>query len=385
VMSCGGCHWTPAYSYQGLGGPGLNAVQLDTAGWLPADRAFTFSHNTCTQQTVQLAALNHPEASGHLQARIPAAVPIVKQFTSTTSDYYSVELRSKSGWDTGIPTDTFLVHLKGQDSYSYWVDAAGALTAGRQFVDTEHNTYIAVNSITATPATTGVVTLGSCKINTRLTYTGRANGAYHDLSTLTADLTVDPSGASIPNEPVQLSLGSQTCSATTDGSGHASCVLRLDQIPGTYTVTASFAGTTAYNARSSATTFTIDKQNTALRYDGPSTMTNGSATTLRATLSEEHGDPVENRSVSFSLGNATSPQTCNATTNGNGLAQCTIPRVLQPGGPNAVRVTFTGDNFYDPSQLGVTVGVLKGNTALRYEGPANIANDFPTTFRATLT
>lgn len=385
LMSCMGCHMTATHSYQGLGGPGLNAVQLDTAGLLPAGRALTMNTSGCTQQSVQMAALNRPEATGPLQVRIPAAVPIVKQFTSTTSDHYSIELRSRSGWDGGIPRDTFLVHLKGQDTYSYWVDSAGALTAGREFVDAARGVYVAVNSITASPASTGVITVGSCKIGTRPEYTGPANAAYHDVVTLTADLTVDPSGAPIPGAPVRLSLGSQSCSANTDGSGHASCALRIDQAPGTYAVQAAFAGTAAYTARTSAKTFTVSKQSTAMRYGGPTTLTNGSAATLRATLVEAGGEPIGNRSVSFAVGTGASAQACTGTTNAAGLAECTIPRVLQVGGASAVRVAFAGDTSYLPSSASPAVTVAKGQTALRYEGPANIANDFAATFRATLT
>jgi hypothetical protein len=384
VMSCRPCYSTSEGSYQGRGGPGLNAVQLAMAGWLPPARVLTFNPDTCTQRSVPMAALNHPEAAGSLQARIPAAVPLVKKFTSTTSDYYSIELRSTSGWDRNIPEDTFLVHLKGQDNYSYWVDAAGALTAGREFVDAAHRAYVVVNSIAATPASTGVVTLGSCKIHTRLANAGATRGAYHDVVTLSADLTVDPGGAPVPNAPTRLSIGSQTCAATTDTAGRASCRVRLEQTPGTYQVTASFAGTQALDARTATTAFVIDRQATAVRYDGPVTLTNGSASSLRATLTEASGTPVANRGVSFTVGTGAAAQTCGGTTDGDGVAGCTIPRVLQVGGASSVRVAFDGDGHYLPSGTTAPVSVVKGRTTLRYEGPANVANDFPATFSAVL-
>jgi hypothetical protein len=332
-----------------------------------------------------MAALNHAEAAGSLQARVPAAVPINKSFTSTTSDYYSFELRSKSGWDRGIPTDTFLVHLKGRDNYSYWVDAAGALTAGREFADPTHRTYAVVNSIAATPASTGVLTLGSCRIQTRLAYTGATRGAYHDTVALAADLTVDPGGAPLPRAPIDLSLGTQTCRATTDAAGRASCSVRLDQTPGAYAVTASYAGTTATEGRTAEAAFVIDRQATTVRYDGPATLTNGSAAELRATLTEAAGTAIGGRAVSFALGAGTSAQTCQGTTDGAGAARCTIPRVLQVSGAAAVRVAFAGDAHYLPSGVTQPVAVARGATALRYGAPATAANDFPATFDATLT
>src|SRR5262249_23656080 len=93
VGSCLGCNGTPDKVFRDrganivgtpnagpfAGGPGLNAVQLLTAcestrpcdssltaGWLAADRVLTLSSSSCAQQTVQLAALNHPEATGYL-------------------------------------------------------------------------------------------------------------------------------------------------------------------------------------------------------------------------------------------------------------------------------------------------------------------------------
>ncbi|MFI7634947.1 choice-of-anchor P family protein [Nonomuraea sp. NPDC049400] len=392
VMSCFGCYTTPKHSYQGDGGPGLNAVMLEIAQWLPPNRVSTFDNNQCRQQTYTMAALNHPEAGGPLELRIPASVSIPNaadasgQTTSTTtSDYYTVELRSKSGWDQGIPQDAFVLHLKGQDNISYWVDAAGGMTAGKVYADAAQKAYVAVNSIDPTPASTGVVTLASCKINAKLAYSGPTSGDYHDPVTLTADLAVDPSAAPIPNARVNLSLGSQSCSDVTDVSGRASCQIVLDQVPGTYSVEASYAGNDVYNAQTSTKTFTINKRNTVVQYTGPAKVTNGSAATFQATLAEKDGDQIEGRTVSFTLGTGATAQTCGGKSDPAGVARCEISRVLQPAGQTAMRVAFAGDDFYVASGADATVEALKGKASVSYGGPSNIANDFPATFQATLT
>src|SRR5882757_833169 len=382
VMSCAGCYGTSAYSYQGAAGPGLNAVQLANAGWLPAGRVLTFNPSGCTQQTVQMAALNHPEAAGPLEARIPAAVPINKTLTSTTSDYYSIELRSKSGWDSGIPDDTFLVHMRGQDGYSYWVDSAGALTAGTEFVDAARNTYVGVNSIERTPASNGVITLSSCKIKTNLVYSGGTSDTYHEKVFLGANLTVDPSGAPIAGVPVRMTFGSRQCAGTTDRTGHIDCKMQLSDPPGTYTVTASYAGSDAYEPQTATTSYTINKRATSLQYSGASNAINGSATTLKFVLSEDNGSPIRDRKVDLTLGSGASAQTCDAISGIDGDVQCTLPRVLQPAGPTSVQAAFAGDDFYLPATGSATIDVAKGQTVLRYAGPINIANDYPATFRA---
>jgi hypothetical protein len=128
--------------------------------------------NACTQQTVQLAAINHPEAVGYLAVRMPAAVPIFAGSSiATTGDAYVLELRHTSGWDSGIGIGGVLVHLHGQDGYSYWVDQIGAwgtfpgggalLIEGDSYVDAaRQNLYVAVNSIDEN-AHTAVVTIGT--------------------------------------------------------------------------------------------------------------------------------------------------------------------------------------------------------------------------------
>jgi len=77
--------------------PGLNGFGLDRAGWLPIPRTSTFGQNGASSTTYTLAALNHPEAQGSLLVRVPFD-------PSDLMHYYTVELRSSSGWDAGLPS-----------------------------------------------------------------------------------------------------------------------------------------------------------------------------------------------------------------------------------------------------------------------------------------
>jgi hypothetical protein len=87
----------------GFGGPGLNAHHLDRMGWIPRSRILTFGADGAAVKTVTLAALNHPEAPGHLLVRIPfnPADPF---------HYYTVEFRKRDGWDGGIPASIVMIH-----------------------------------------------------------------------------------------------------------------------------------------------------------------------------------------------------------------------------------------------------------------------------------
>src|SRR5262249_13979257 len=79
-------------------------------------------------------------------------------------------------------------------------------------------------------------------VATTLTYTGDTTDDYHDPANLSAVLKVTSSAAPISGATVTFTLGIQGCSGTTNGSGIASCSIgSLNQIPGPYTVMASFA------------------------------------------------------------------------------------------------------------------------------------------------
>jgi hypothetical protein len=103
-------------------GPGLNAPTLYKLGWLSDDRVFTFRPAPgVPNQTVQLVALNRPELSGYLMARVV-----------TPNHVYTAEFRQTTGWDTGIGRDGVLIHelrsnyTTGQN-YWRWCDKCQGL------------------------------------------------------------------------------------------------------------------------------------------------------------------------------------------------------------------------------------------------------------------
>ena len=166
----------------------------------------------------------------------------------TTSKYYSVEYREKAGWDRGFVSSGVFLHLFGEDSRSYWVDQTpqghgGLLTAGDEYVDAANKTYVAVNAIDS-GSRTAQVTLGSRKIEAGLENLGPSGADFNDPVSLVADLKVSGSGAAVPEQPVLMSIGTENCVGTTDSNGHASCSLTIEQHPGAYTLSASFAGDT---------------------------------------------------------------------------------------------------------------------------------------------
>ena len=188
---------------------------------------------------------------------------------------------------------------------------------------------------------------------TTTTYTGDTTGDYHDVVTLSGELDDSATAAPLASKTVTFTLGSQSCSGVTDGLGVASCTLTLSQVPGSYTVTASFAGDSVYGPSSDTEPFTITKEETTLVYTGPTVILgNGSTLTASATLMEDGANDDDGdgagvppspagQTVTFTLDG----QSCSGTTDATGAVSCTIP-VSGSLGPKTITATFAGDAYY---------------------------------------
>jgi Big-like domain-containing protein len=366
-------------------GPGLDAINLDIQSWMPGGRTFSFSPGSCSQTTRDLAALNHPEASGDMEVRVPAAVTIplpTPPGGTTSTDYYTIELRDKSLWDRAIPQNSVLLHLHGLNGVSYWVDVfngstvghGGALYLADEFVDAGNNVVVAVNRMNtlAHTATIAMATGGAgCKINASAAYSGDTTADFNDLVTLAADLTVAGTSVPVPNANVTLSLGTQSCPATTDVNGHAQCSFTITQHPGTYSASVSYAGDSAYNASTSTATnnFTITKEESQVTYTGGKTADYHDSVTASATLVDpDGGAPIANKPIVFTLNGV---DTCTDTTDGAGVASCPI-NPTQPAGSYTLVAAFAGDVDYLPSSASTPFTVTREETTTAYSGPTVI-------------
>jgi PKD repeat protein len=91
---------------------------------------------------------------------------------------------------------------------------------------------------------------------TSLAYMGDNHGLPNSWVNLSA-MVVDELGEPVVGRTVDLTLGSQSISAKTNGLGVASIALKLAQGVGNYTLTASFAGDTHYLSDSDSVSFRI--------------------------------------------------------------------------------------------------------------------------------
>jgi hypothetical protein len=191
-------------------------------------------------------------------------------------------------------------------------------------------------------------------VATSLAYTGDTTQDFRDGTTLSARLTT-PSGAEA-GQPVSFTLGSQSCTGTTDGGGLAACSLTLAQQSGGYVATASFGGGGRLLPSQVSATYTITTEETSLAYTGTTHVADGTPAHLSGVLTEDGATPIGGHTVTFTLGTAGTAQSCSGATDGTGTATCTIASVDQPvdSGRVLVAASFAGDGFYRPASASAT-------------------------------
>jgi Bacterial Ig-like domain (group 3) len=223
-----------------------------------------------------------------------------------------------------------------------------------------------------------------------LTLSGATSADYSDPATVSATLTATVGGTSLPGKTVTFVLGNgggnETCVATTNGAGVASCSITPNQIPGPYTLNATFAGDSSYGASSASEAFTILKEDTAISITGPTTADYDDAVTVVAQLTDPTGGaPIAGKSLTFVLGSGAGTETCTATTNASGNASCSITP-NQASGSYSLKSSFSGDAFYLASSASVTFTITKEEDTLAFtSGSATvIANGHSATLSAIL-
>ena len=264
--------------------------------------------------------------------------------------------------------------LREQDSVAV-VDTAKVLAGDPSALLTEISAGISPHLAAVRPATSVLATA------TR--YTGDTTQNDHDIANLAATLMVQGTSVPIPGETITFTLGTQSCSGITGTSGVAACSITLSQVPGSYTVKASFAGSANHQASNDSRGFTITNEESATTYTGPTVITNGVNTTFSAVLKEDGIAAIAGRTITITLGSDGTAQTCNGITDATGTVSCSI-LVNQPVGPGTVTANFAGDALYQPSSSGAATIVLAIATTTRYTGETTQNYHDVTNLAATL-
>lgn len=137
-----------------LCGPGMNSPNLDLFGWIDADRiaaiqtvvkhnGFGLNRTTLKTFTVELAALNHPDAAGSLCCTIPASSNALGPYT------YYLEYRTADQWDQGMTYwgNCVVIEQARSDEFNYLISPSpykNCLQAGDTYQDADNGIDIKV-------------------------------------------------------------------------------------------------------------------------------------------------------------------------------------------------------------------------------------------------
>ncbi|HEY3837208.1 MAG TPA: sialidase family protein, partial [Bryobacteraceae bacterium] len=122
-------------------------------------------------------------------------------------------------------------------------------------------------------------------VDTTTTYTGDTSDVAGSTANVSATLVLKGTAVPIPGETIMFTIGSQSCSNTTDSTGLASCSINLNQTAGPYTVKAKFAGTNSYNGSSDSKSFNITKATPTIATSPSAATTLGHSISDMATVS----------------------------------------------------------------------------------------------------
>ncbi|HJP79408.1 MAG TPA: choice-of-anchor P family protein [Pseudonocardiaceae bacterium] len=296
----------------------------------------------CPGATLSLAPPTQTDTVGS-----PATVDATLQNTCGTGlQGATVNFTIPSGPNAGT-TGSAVTDANGVAAFTYTGATPGTDTVGA-------STTNPAGTITSNP-----VNVVWQKAASQLVINGASSGDFHDPATVAGVLT--DSHGPLAGETVTFTLnGTETCSATTNSSGAASCSLTPGEAAGGYPLTATFAGDATHLGTSATSTFTVTHEETTLTYTGPAKAANGSPLTLSGVLDEDGTSPIAGRTVTFTIGSGASAQSCSGTTDATGTASCVIASVNQPAPTTSVGVSavFAGDAYYRPASASGTLVFL---------------------------
>jgi PKD repeat protein len=390
VMNLGAAAPTASFTYSPSSPTALDPVSFDGSGshdnnsggsivsytWDFGDggssNSETPSHTFATSgtYTVKLTVENSAGLTASTSETVIVGLrPTTLAYTGATSGNYnhSVTLSAKltdNETAAGLANEpiTFTIGSQSCDANTAGGAAIGTASCTITLNQTPGSYSVAAsfagNTVYATSSASHAFTINQEPTN--LAYTGPSTAIYHHPFTASATLTDATGGAPVSGETVSFTVGSDGCSAPTNGSGVASCSITPSQAAGPYTMKATFAGDADYLTSTTSTPFTITKEATTLSFDGPAEVANDDPATLSGTLKEDLGTPIVGRTVTFTLGSGSSAQTCSGVTGSTGQAQCTIAHVSQPASATTVSASdaFGGDAYYQPSANSTTIKLL---------------------------
>lgn len=183
------------------------------------------------------------------------------------------------------------------------------------------------------------------------------SGTYSDPVDLTFTLTRALTGplrpgeirTPVPDRAIHVRLGSQEAHAVTNANGVATVSVTIQQPPGdaAFPLVASFDGDAMYLSIEGRSSLLVLKEKTRVQWL-PEVIPATGPVILAARLGDDDGQPVGERTVSFTLGSGTEARKCSGVTDREGVARCKVEgsRTVHS---QVLSILFAGDAFYEPA------------------------------------
>jgi len=240
----------------------------------------------------------------------------------------------------------------GTKSTSFSITAPNTATIGMKSVSlkVEYNDFRGVSHSETKNAS---ITVG--KLGTSIALNFQPSSLKKGSSTAMTAKLVDGNNNPLANRDINFYVGTTSIgSATTDSSGNAVKTYTANLDAGTYVINASYSGSTDYGSSSATSNLIVNPFTTTLTIDVPSA-TQGKPITIKATLKDENGNPIQNANVDFQLYNGSSWKSIGSgTTDSSGVASITYTPLNT--GAFQVKAVFSGTTNY--SQSTSTTGSL---------------------------
>ncbi len=159
----------------------------------------------------------------------------------------------------------------------------------------------------------------------------------------------------LSGQPVQFAIGGVSRTVPTDSSGHAETTLTATATPGAYTLSASYLGDADNLPSKASRPLTIDKAATSVALVGPSSGAPGADTGIVATLTDNTGAGVGQRSIFFVVSSATPANALTRTVITDYAGKARLGALSLPGGAYSVTANFNGTITLLPSTTEVTI------------------------------
>ena len=210
----------------------------------------------------------------------PSAQLFALAIDPSGTSFWTGDTNSGNIWQVDIATGNVIQTFYNVSAYLYGLSVLGEQTAA--------------TAQTTVPMITPVLTIQPVTSGSFSTPT--------PVSAVLTDTATNPP-TPIPGEPITFTLGgTDTCTATTDSNGIATCDITPGEPSGSYPLTASFPGdesqpTPIATVNSAPTSFTVSPDTTTLTYTGPANAVNGQPATLSGTVTTElaHAGAVQLR------------------------------------------------------------------------------------------